>query len=446
MKRKRKFSLVSLKVIKSSAINRLLLLSGALVFALILFAQKPANRRKELEAKRKELQARIELTKKAMEETRKRENAKQNELKIISAQINTREKIINNLEQQIFELSIEIEQSRSAIDTLKARVANLKADFARNVRAIYKHKSTIQDMVFLFNSENFNQALNRIKYLQKFSEYRQLQTRFIKNTQGKIEKEIERLIAIRLERMKVAGVKEDEKQELETDKQEQNMVLTELKSKEKQLQAELSESEKAYRKLNKAIEDLITKEIEEARKKEEARRRALEDRAEKAAKSKFKKDKPAGEKDFLSTLSPQALKLSNDFVMNRGRLPWPVDNGYVSESFGEHAHPTLKAVRTKNNGINIACKRLSLARSVFKGTVKAVFSVPGLEYIVLVNHGEYYTVYANLENVTVRLGQDVGTGHELGTVYTNEDEHKTELHFELFKQKQMQNPELWLRE
>jgi len=153
----------------------------------------------------------------------------------------------------------------------------------------------------------------------------------------------------------------------------------------------------------------------------------------------------SSENTSAAAMTPDMLKLSSDFESNRGKLPWPVENGVISETFGMHSHPTLKGIKTFNNGINISAPKGSVARTIYKGTVKAIFSVPGMERVVLVNHGEYYSVYANLEAINVKTGQEVKTGEILGTLYTNDELDRTEVHLEVFKQKTMQNPALWLR-
>ncbi len=279
-----------------------------------------------------------------------------------------------------------------------------------------------------------------------------MQARLIMNIQKSIEQEINNMLQVKKQSEQLYFVKEGEKKELEVDKNIETKVLTELQKKQKVLQEEQAQNERNYQKLTQKISDLIQKEIEEARKREEERRRIA---AEKAAKERAKliasnkkkgiETKPEAKKVPESNLSPEDLKTNTSFENLKNRLPWPVNNGYISEGFGTHQHPTLKAVRTTNNGINIACKKETTVKSVFKGKVKAIFEVPGMEKIILVKHGEYFTVYAKLENVQVKIGQEINAGDLLATVYTNDFEQKTELHFEIFKGKQALNPEAWLR-
>ncbi len=421
-------------------------------FTQIVVAQKTTQKRKQLENERKNLLARIGETKKVIAETKEKENTKLTQLKAINAQIKTREKVINNIGQEIFEISVEVDESKRTIDTLNAQLKRLKADYAKNMVLIYKSKSNVNDLAFLFNAEGFNDAYKRIKYLNKLSEYKQMQARLIVNIQKSIEAEVNNMLHIKKQSEQLYSVKEGEKKELEEDKKVETKVLTSLQQKQKELQEELAQNEKNYQKLTQKIADLIQKEIEEARKREEERRRIAEEKAAKARakliaenKKKGIVTKPEPKKVPTTNLSPDDLKASNDFEGMKNRLPWPVNNGYIAEGFGTHQHPTLKAVRTTNNGVNIACKKQTQVKCVFKGKVKAIFEVPGMEKIILVKHGEYFTVYAKLQDVQVKIGQEINAGDILATVFTNDFEQKTELHFEIFKSKQALNPEAWLR-
>lgn len=414
-----------------------------------LLAQKQNSKRKQLEEERKSLLLKIAETKKVIAENKEKENTKMLQLKAIAAQIKTREKVINTIGQEIFEIGLEVEESKITIDTLKAQIARLRKDYANNIVAIYKNKNNLNQLSFLFNADGFNNAYKRMKYINKLSEYKQMQARSIINTQKAIEQEVNNMQKIKNENVKLYGIEQGEKKELETDKKEETQVLTVLQGKQKQLQTELKDTEKNYNRLSQKIADLIQKEIEEARRKEEERRRIAQEkeRAKQIADSKKNGTPLPVERKIIpkTELSPEDMRASNDFIEMRNRLPWPVNNGFISESFGTHQHPTLKEVKTNNNGINIACKKQTEVRCVFKGKVKAIMPIPGMETFVLVKHGEYFTVYAKLVNVQVKIGQELNMGDIIATVYTAEAEQKTELHFEIFKGKQAQNPEVWLR-
>jgi septal ring factor EnvC (AmiA/AmiB activator) len=446
------------QVIKPLTINKNVL--TYLIFILLfnininseIHAQKPNIKRKQLEKERKVLLEKISETKKVIAINKQKESIKLTQLKAINAQIKTREKVINNIGQEIFEITVEVDESKTTIDTLNAQLARIKAEYAKNILAIYKNKNNINNLAFIFNAKGFNDANKRIKYLEKLSEYKQLQARLITNIQKEINQEVNKMLQVKKQSEQLFNVKEGEKKELEVDKKNETIVLSTLQQKQKELQVELAKSEAIYQKLTLRIAELIQKEIDEARKREEERRRIAELKAAKARakliadnKKKGIETKPEIKKVPTSTLSPEDLKASNDFESMKNRLVWPVNNGFISETFGTHQHPKLKSIKTNNNGVNISCKKATQVICVFKGKVKAILPIPGMETFILIKHGEYFTVYAKLVNVQVKVGQELNVGDVLATVYTDETENKTELHFEIFKAKSPLNPELWLR-
>lgn len=446
------------QVIKPLTINKKVFIY--LIFILLfninfkgeIHAQKSNIKRKQLEKERKVLLEKISETKKVIALNKQKESIKLTQLKAINAQIKTREKVINNIGQEIFEITVEVDESKTTIDTLNAQLARIKAEYAKNILAIYKNKNNINNLAFVFNAKGFNDANKRIKYLEKLSEYKQLQARLITNIQKEINLEVNKMLQVKKQSEQLFNVKEGEKKELEVDKKNETIILSTLQQKQKELQVELVKNEVNYQKLTLRIAELIQKEIDEAKRREEERRRIAELKAAKARakliadnKKKGIETKPEIKKVPASTLSPDDLKASNDFESMKKRLIWPVKNGYVSESFGMHQHPTLKSIKTNNNGVNIACKKGTLVHSVFKGKVKAILPIPGMETFILIKHGEYFTVYAKLINVQVKVGQELNVGDVLASVYTDETENKTELHFEIFKAKSPLNPELWLR-
>jgi septal ring factor EnvC (AmiA/AmiB activator) len=416
------------------------------------FAQTASVKRKELENKRKELLEKIKDAQKVLNDTRKKQNTSLTQLKAISSQIKTREKVITNVQEQINVLNVQIGSSRDSLNILKTELEQLKQDYAKSILSAYKSRNVYDKMMFIFSSQSFNQALKRIQYLNQYSDYRQRQAELILRKQNEIIEALNNMITRKEEKMQLVGMKETEKKVLEQDKQEENKVLSSLKEKEKEVRRQLAENQLAARKLNQAIEDMIAREIEEARKKEEARRR--EEAARKAAQaaaaapSKAKPDAPKAatpakaENDLF--LTPEVVKLSNDFEQNKNNLPWPVERGYIAEPFGTHAHPTLKGVMVNNNGVDISTQPNASVRAVFKGKVTKVFIVPGMGRIVLINHGKYFTAYARLATVSVKEGTMVDSKQTIGTVETNE-EGVTEVQFQIWLMDKKLDPELWLK-
>ena len=396
-------------------------------------AQNISNKRKELEKQRKELQLQIQQTKKELQKAKTQENQSLKELQIIGTQIVTREKIIDHVSQETFEISIEIANQKEVIESLKVDLANLKQDYGDYIAAAYKKRNVYQSFFFIFDSKNMNQAFKRLKYLNNYGNYRKQQAQIILNTQKEMIKALQAIIYIKQEKVGLIQLKEVEKKELIQDKQEESVVLTKVQQTVKGLNEKIAEQEKAAKKLNKSIDNLIALQIDEAKRLEEKKRKELV----------LNKGKSASPKTSNSYLSAIDLKLSDDFAANKGRLPWPVA-GRISQTFGDHPHPTLRGVNTTNNGIDIVTKENAEVKCIHKGVVKAIFPIPGLDRVILMNHGEYYTVYARLATVNVKIGQVCERNEVIGQVAFNSEEGISKMHFELWKQRVFQNPVPWL--
>jgi murein hydrolase activator len=410
------------------------------LFALLGHAQQSnssiGNKRKALEQQRKELVKKIQETKKVLEETRNKKTKTLADLKLIARQIENREKVIATVANEIRIIEEQILEQQAVISALRDDVTRLKQDYGKSIAGAYKQRNVYDKVLFIFSAETFNQALKRIEYLNQLGDYRKHQAELILHTQNQIINELNELIAHKREKQNLVVLKAEEKKGLEEDKKEEGVVLIKLQDREKELRRILAQNERAARKLNEAIADLIQKEIAAARKREMAARN-----------TKTTPDKTKPSKTTTNTeiyLTPEALKLSNDFESNRSSLPWPVEKGLIAEKFGTHAHATLKGVMVNNNGVDIRTQAGVPVRAVFKGTVRSIFSIPGMGKIVLINHGKYYTAYAKLANVNVAEGQTVATKENIGDALTN-DEGETEVHFEIWKAQQKQNPEDWLK-
>lgn len=421
------------KVIKQFACSLLLLL-----FSVFAIAQtQTAEKRKKLEAERKALVEKIQQTQKILNETKVKQQSTLSQLKNISSQIRTREQIIANIQSEIAQVDEQIKEARATLDTLKQDLERLKAEYARSIQGAYKARNVYDKMMYVFAAESFNQALKRMRYLNQYSDYRIQQAELIWRTQKEIIAALEKLLDIRRQKQMLVGIKQQEKNELEKDKQQENKVLNQLQAREATLKRQLAENEKSAKKLNKAIEDLIAKEIEEARKREEARRKA------EAAKAGAKTETKASAKDMYMT--PEVQKLSDDFTSNKNNLPWPVDRGYITERFGTHPHPTIKGAMVNNNGVNIATDPGAKVKAVFKGKVRSIFSIPGMGKVVLISHGKYFTAYAKLKEVLVKEGQEVNARDVIGVVMTDEEENETEVHIEIWNMDKKEDPEVWLK-
>jgi septal ring factor EnvC (AmiA/AmiB activator) len=289
----------------------------------------------------------------------------------------------------------------------------------------YKNKNIYDRLIFIFSSEDFNQAYQRMKYFEHYNEYRKQQALLIQLKQKRLTIKMEELASVRDEKNALLTAEESQRQQLTVEREEKNRSVQTLSKKEKELQKTLKEKEAAARKLQQAIQDIIAEEI-----------RLANERASKMG--------APLQKSGLFTLTPKEKMLSDDFMKNHGRLPWPVEQGIVSSTFGEHPHPVLKNVMTRNNGIDLLTEQGTEARAVFNGVVTRVMNVPNNNNVIIIRHGEFLTVYSNLDVVYVRVGDEVTTKQIIGKIFTNKSDSKTELHFEVWQSKTLQDPSEWL--
>jgi len=400
--------------------------SFILLFLILLasgvFAQK--NRAK-LEQDKKKVEAEIEYTNKLLEQTRETKQNSLNEVVILNKKISKREELIGTIGNEVQLVEDQIVQAQDSIILLEKDLRALKDEYAKMIYYAYKNKNLYDRLIFIFASEDFNQAYQRLKYFQQYNEYRQKQALLIQIKQKRLQIKMEDLAAIRDQKNNLLSAEEKQKQQLTSEREEKNKSVKTLSKKEKELQKTLKEKEAAARKLQQAIQDIIAEEI-----------RLANERAKKAG--------APLQKTGLFTLTPEEKILSDDFQKNRGSLPWPIQQGIISSTFGEHQHPVLKNVTIRNNGIDLLTENGSDARAIFSGIVTRVMNVPNNNNVVIIRHGEFLTVYSNLDQVYVKIGEKVAMKQKIGKIFTNKADSKTELHFEVWQSKTLLDPEEWL--
>ncbi len=425
-----------------------------LFFASGLFAQS----KKELEKKKSQLQSEIKVTNQLLNETKKNKRISLNQLVTLNKKIGIREELINTIGSEINLLGNQINDNQQRINYLQNELAQLKKEYASMIYYAYKNQSSYNKLMFVFSSQDFNQAFKRLKYFQQYSDFRKNQASLIDSTKKKIYEQNLNLQEKKQDKNKLLLNEEDEKQTLTKEKQEKEKVLTQLQSKEKQLKKELAKKQSDANKLNAAIKKIIDDELkrvrDEARETAKAKRKKEKEAAIAAAKKEnkpvvtktTKEEEKETEKEVEEAelkLTPEAQKLSNSFASNKAKLPWPVAEGIISSSFGEHDHPVLKGIKVKNNGIDISTKNGANARAVFDGVVSGVISIPGAGKAVIIRHGEYLTVYSNLASVNVNKGDKVKTKQQIGVVLDGEED-RSEIHFEIWKGSILLNPAQWV--
>ena len=415
-----------------------------------VYAQKTKGKSKgQLEKEIKSLQTEIATANKLLKETSKDKEMTLNEVNLLDKKIKQRENLIKAYNEQIAVLDEEINQGQSNINALNADLGKLQKEYAKMIVFANKNRSHYDKLEFLFASKDFNQAFSRLRYIREFSTARKTKMEQIASTERQISSEVE---ACRQAREEQAAMLKDEKKQqeaLKTEKEDLNKQVANLKKKEGSIQQDIKNKQQQAQKLQKAIDEIIAEEIRAANE----RRRMEEEKARKEAEKKAASNKDKTTKTTPSNtagkekgmaLTPSEKTLSSNFVGNKGKLPWPVERGVISSSFGKHVSVVSDKVTVTNNGIDIATNEGAMARAVFDGEVASVTKLTGSNTVVIIRHGEYFTVYSNLENVSVKRGDKVKTKQNIGKVHTNKTENKTELHFELLKETARQNPAVWL--
>lgn len=385
-----------------------------------------SQNKKELEKKKAQLQREINETNKELQATSKSKKLTVSQVNALKKKIRLRQELIGTINGELDALNSEIVTTSGEITSLENKMTQLKDEYANMIRFAQRNQGSYQRMMFVFASEDFNQAYKRLKYLQQYSEDRKRQAALIDSMQNQLTSKKQVLEIKKNEKTSLREVELKQKKDLELDKKEQDKVLANLQDREKKLKKQLAEKQKAKKKLDNAIDALVRKEIENAKKKATA----------------------SGKKNVTNSnvfsLTPEAQKLSSNFAGNQGKLPWPVEKGRITSSFGEHPHPELKGIVVKNNGVDIQSSPNSQARSVFDGEVTGVVTIPGANSAVIIRHGEYLSVYSNLESVFVKKGDKVTTRQKIGKVYTDTEEGNSELHLEIWKGTIKLDPAGWL--
>ena len=403
-----------------------------LLLGLIISSMGYAQRSKEsLEKEIKALQKDIATANKLLKETSKNKEVTLNQVSLMDKKIKNRQKLINVYNDQISLLEKNIEQGEKNIQNLNGELKKLREEYPKMVVFAYKNKSHYDQLEFLFAADDFNQALRRLRYIQQFSDARKTKMDQIAASQKKLSDEVEAQRKNREEQLALLVEEKNQQEELIKEKGELNAQVAQLKKKENSIQQSIKEKQAQAKKFQKEVDKIIAEEIRKANE-----RAAKEAKKAKARTTSTKPDKMA--------LTPSEKVLSTSFSANKGKLPWPVERGVVSSSYGKHASSVSSKVMVTNNGIDIATGENAQARSVFEGVVVSVVKPSASNIGVIIRHGDFFTVYSQLDEVYVNRGDKVKTKQAIGKVHTDRSEGKTELHFELRQGTETLNPAGWL--
>lgn len=426
----------------------LLLVLTFFVSTLTVTAQKDVDKLKKQE---KELQKKIRDNKKILTEKQNIEKITIAEVAILNQQIAHRDELIGNFSQQVNKINYQIEETKNDITRQQTELGKLKKRYIELIRYAYRHRNSYHRLLFVFAASSFNQAYVRVKYLRQFADHRKKQAQRIREKQRELKHKIDELKNAKTAKQELLGKTEVEKQNHVADKVKQQEALAKLKNEEHRIKETLNEQEKQREKLTAEIKRAIEEEIRRERERERERQAKAEaQRKNKTTHTKTTTDKTTpAKKEVHYDIEREGMALeSAEFEKNRGRLPWPVEKGEITSHFGRNPHPTLKEVWINNNGIDIGTGKSAKVRTVFEGKVSSVFVIPNAGKCVIVSHGGYRTVYANLAEVSVTKGQELKAKQHIGVLLPGEDGAISEAHFEIWKvtatDMEKQNPALWL--
>ncbi len=410
---------------------------------------KAQDKRAELEQRRQQLLQQIEAKNQALGKTKKEKSVALIQLELLQDQIETREALINTLQEAVSETDKIIDRTEGVIISLNEDRERLRVEYGAMLRRAYKMKLPNSGFIYMLSASNFEESYKKWQYFRQYDKFRKRQARLIMETQQALEAKNDFLIQQKKEKENLLGVNEKQKGIIIFEKKEKDLLVKGLKSTENRLASELKSAQKQSAKLNAAIENLISIELESRRRLAEERRRKALTESE-----RLKKDRPKDEKRNASrnesvqslklevlTESNENLALSSDFRSNKGKFPPPAV-GTIVRDFGKQK--VLDKVTAVNNGIDIRTAAGAEVRVVFGGTVSVVSSIASLGTVVLIQHGNYYTVYSNLSNVTIQKGQTVSPRQTIGRAAINTVTNEPEVHFEIWLERTQLNPSVWI--
>lgn len=368
----------------------------------------------QLQAEREKFLRDIQYTEHLLDSTSSSRMNQMSKLKLLSGKINSRASVISTIKKELNYLDRDIKLRTADIAELTQELELLKKDYARMIQKAYQTKRSYDKAQYILAANDFNQAYKRIRYMQQYNQFRREQATGIRSKKEYLETQIENLKVDQEKKKNLLNAQQNEVARLNNEKREKDQIVKSLSKTESQLKKQLNEKRTAMMKVEEEINNLIAK----------------------ATKT--------GTEGGGMNLTPEMKILSNEFGQNKSRLPWPVERGVVISKYGKHKHEVLTKVDVDNKGIDIATTPKSSVRAVFSGKVSNVISIKGANLTIILQHGEYFTVYQNLINLKVKKGDMVQAKQSLGEVYWDGKSGNSEIHFQLWKGNDNQNPEQWL--
>lgn len=356
------------------------------------------------QSKKAKLEKEIAILNKQLKENEKKSSSALNSLSLVRKKVSSSKKLVEENQKEIKSIDGDISVKEKGIARLQGRLDTLSLYYGKLIRSAYKNRDSRIWFMYVLSSDNLGQGVRRFDYFKNIARQMNVQAKKIQETKKELEIQREELLSMRKKAEDLRTSNQKELNKLKEAENQSQKIVNQLNRNKKKYQKQLAEKRKQVEALNKEIARMI---------------------------QKGKSSKPVD------------VKLSKEFSDNRGKLPWPVE-GSVIESFGQHYHPVYKSVKLPfNNGVNIATEKGASVKAVFNGEVRQVIVMPGYNQCVLVQHGGFFTFYCKLGSVSVKAGQKISTGQTIGKVETINGE--TVLHFQLWEDRNPQDPELWLR-
>ncbi len=402
-------------------------LIAAFIFSVGMADASPGKdakqKKKELEEKKKKLHQEIEYKKKLLEEVKGNKSRSMLMLAIVNNKIKDQEELIKTLFSEIGELNSQIDVKKTEIKTAEGELTRLKKEYANMVVMTYKNRGSFDKLMFLFSADDFSQAWTRLKYFEAYTHHRKLRASELEGRKKSLKEKMADLENRKSEQKSLLGDTEGEKKNLTKEKSDKEVLIGDLKKKESELKDEVKRKKLAADNVKKQIDKLIEEELK---------------------KYTSKPNKKDPKKPNKISLTPEEELVNTGFEGNQGRLPWPLKEGVITQGFGPYQHPDLKDIDMNNNGVNITTNKGANVRAIYEGEVVVAGSLGGTTgKVIIVKHGEYFSVYQGLDELSVKKGDKVKVKQNLGTIL-DDDDNKNELHFELYKGKTLLNPENWI--
>lgn len=424
----------------ASAIPRFALrVLGGFLLLLLLLPAADAQSRKDLESKRKKLIADIKVTSSLLNKKAKSRAAALDRYVALKNQIKNRETLLQTLQEEVVLVDENIQRNTGVVAALGEDILRLEEEYGLMARKAQRLQMSNSRLLFIFSADGFNDALKRWQYIRQYDNYRKKQAHLIIGTKSMLSQKITLMGIQKEDKELLMASEQEQKVILEQEMIDKGVILKTLRKDESRLRSNLAGKRKAHQKLNTAIENTIRKEIIVQRRKNR------KPEALATAKPKSSSAKQSRIPAPTTSRRRSTAVLTGDFRNHRGRLSWPVSSGVITSYFGKQAHPTLKKIQITNNGIDIQTQQSASVRAVFQGEVVTTQFIPGHHYMVILRHGDYFTVYSNLESVSIKSGQMVDSKQVIGQVAMDRKSGKSEVHFEVWRDKVRLNPTDWVR-